>query len=107
MAKVWRFHPHDAERIAHMERSAGVSPIIAQLLVARGVVDPAAARLFLDPKLTALRDPEELPGIPLAAERIMAAVADSRRIIIYGDYDADGVTATALLYRCLTLLGAN
>jgi single-stranded-DNA-specific exonuclease len=107
MAKVWRYHPHDAERIGHMERSAGVSPIIAQLLVARGVTCPDAARQFLDPKLTALRDPETLPGVPQAAERIMAAVADKRRIVIYGDYDADGVTATALLYRCLSLLGAN
>ena len=79
MAKVWRFHPHDGERIAHLERSAGVSPIVAQLLVARGVVDPTAIRQFLEPKLTALRDPEELPGVPAAAERIMAAVADRRR----------------------------
>lgn len=107
MAKVWRFHPHDGERISHLERAAGVSPIVAQLLVARGVVDPAAVRQFLDPKLTTLRDPEELPGVAAAAERIMAAVADRRRIVIYGDYDADGVTATALLYRCLSLLGAN
>ncbi|MEX2188378.1 MAG: single-stranded-DNA-specific exonuclease RecJ [Pirellulales bacterium] len=107
MAKVWRFHPHDAERIGQLERSAGISPIVAQLLVARGVFDPAAARTFLDPKLTALRDPEELPGVTAAAERIIAAVGDGRRIVIYGDYDADGVTATALLYRCLTLLGAN
>lgn len=107
MAKVWRFHPHDAERIAQLERTAGISPIVAQLLVARGVFDAATARTFLDPKLTALRDPEELPGIPAAAERITAAIADGRRIVIYGDYDGDGVTATALLYRCLVLLGAN
>jgi single-stranded-DNA-specific exonuclease len=107
MAKVWRFHPHDAAQIAQLERSAGISPIVAQLLVARGVCDPVTARQFLDPKLTALRDPEELPGVAAAAERITAAVSDRRRIMIYGDYDADGVTATALLYRCLTLLGAN
>jgi single-stranded-DNA-specific exonuclease len=107
MHKKWRFHPHDAERISHLERAAGVPPIVAQLLLCRGVVDPAAAKLFLEPKLTGLRDPEELPGATAAAERIVAAVRDKRRIIIYGDYDADGMTATALLLTCLRGVGAD
>jgi single-stranded-DNA-specific exonuclease len=107
MAKLWRFHPHDREQIAHLERAAGISPIVAQLLTARGICDPLVAQQFLEPKLTALRDPELLPGVPAAVERISAAIGDGRRIIVYGDYDADGVTATAILYRCLSLLGAN
>jgi single-stranded-DNA-specific exonuclease len=107
MVKRWRIHPHDADRVAQMERAARVPPIVAQLLICRGVYDPTAARDFLDAKLTGLRDPAELPGAADAAERLHAAIQAGRRIVIYGDYDADGMTATGLLYSCLRLLGAN
>src|SRR5262245_9982655 len=89
--KRWRFQPHDADRIARLEQAAGISPIVAQLLICRGVYDADAARIFLDAKLTGLRDPDLLPGIPQAADRIHAAVRDRRKIVIYGDYDADGI----------------
>ena len=71
---------------------------MAQLLICRDVADPAAARVFLDPKLSALRDPDDLPGCAQAAERIQTAVADGKRICVYGDYDVDGMTAAAVLY---------
>jgi len=107
MGKRWNIHPHDSERIAQLERSAGIPAVVAQLLICRGVCDPQQARQFLDAKLTGLRDPDELPGTAAAADRIHAAVKAGKRIVIYGDYDADGVTATALLHQCLTLLGAD
>ena len=107
MAKRWRLYPHDASRIAQLERNAGISPILAQLLLCRGVCDPGEVRRFLDAKLGDLRDPEELPGIPAAADRISQAIRDRKRIIIYGDYDADGMTATALLFLCLQILNAD
>ncbi len=107
MAKRWRLFPHDPARIAQLERNAGVSPILAQLLVCRGVTDPADVRSFLETKLSDLRDPETLPGIPEAADRITAAIQARRRIVIYGDYDADGMTATSLLFLCLQLLRAD
>ncbi len=107
MAKRWRISAHDPEVIAAMERAAGVSSVVAQLLIGRGIVDPKDARRFLDAKLTGLRDPAELPGATAAARRIAAAISDGRRIVIYGDYDADGMSSTAILLRCLTMLGAN
>lgn len=107
MGKHWRIHPHDPTAVAHLERTAGVSPVVAQLLASRGVTDPAAAKLFLEAKLVGLRDPETLPGIPDAADRIHAAIQTRRRIVVYGDYDADGMTATAILMRCLHLLHAD
>ncbi len=107
MIKRWRIQPHDATRIAQLERAAGVSPVVAQLLLCRGIYDPTAAREFLDAKLTSLRDPELLPGVDAAAERIHAAVTANERIVIYGDYDCDGMTASAILYRCLSLLGGD
>jgi single-stranded-DNA-specific exonuclease len=84
-----------------------VPAVVAQLLVCRGIRDPDQARRFLDPKLSALRDPELLPGCTLAAERIHAALRQGHRIVVYGDYDVDGITGTALLCQCLKLLGGN
>jgi single-stranded-DNA-specific exonuclease len=107
MERRWRIRPHDEVRIAALERAAGVSPVVAKLLLARGIGDPQQASSFLDAKLTGLRDPELLPGLTAAADRVHAAVQQGRRIIIYGDYDADGMTATGLLFCCLRLLGAN
>ena len=107
MRKQWRIRPHDSERIAAFERAARVPAVIAQLLLCRGINDPDRAREFLEPKLTALRDPESLPGMTAAADALAKSIAEKRRIVIYGDYDVDGVSATAILWRCLTLLGAD
>jgi single-stranded-DNA-specific exonuclease len=107
MGKRWRIRPHDVGLIAQMERSTGVPPVVAQLLVCRGILNPDDVRVFLDPKLNGLRDPDLLPGIPDAAVRIHEAIQQNRRIVIYGDYDADGMTATAILYNCLTMLNAD
>jgi single-stranded-DNA-specific exonuclease len=107
MAKRWRLPSHDAARIAQLEQAAGVPPVVAQLLWNRGVYRAEDARLFLDAKLNHLRDPELLPGASEAAERLHAAVQAKRKITVYGDYDADGMTGAAILVRCLTLLGAD
>ena len=107
MAKRWRIHPHDPDRIARLERAAGIPPLVAQLLICRGISDPQSARQFLDPKLSALRDPEMLPGCRQAARLIHEAVAAGKRIFVYGDYDVDGVTGTAILCQCLKMLGAE
>jgi single-stranded-DNA-specific exonuclease len=107
MGKQWRIHPHDSARVVALEKRAGISPIVAQLLICRGLDDPAEVGAFLDAKMSGLRDPEELPGITEAADRIHAAIRDRRRIVIYGDYDADGMTSTAVLYLCFQLLGAD
>ncbi len=107
MGTRWRIRPHDTDQILQLERSAGVPAVVAQLLVSRGIYDAGQARNFLDAKLSDLRDPDSLPGVVSAADHVYAAVRSGERIVIYGDYDADGMTATALLYRCLKLLGAD
>ena len=107
MAKRWRIHPHEPERIAALERAVGVSAVVAQLLICRGLCDPQRARQFLDCKLSDLHDPEQLPGCSLAAEKIHEAIRRGRRIVVYGDYDVDGLAGTALLCRCLKLLGGD
>lgn len=84
-----------------------VSPVLAQVLAARGYDSAERAGAFLDARLNELHDPELLPGVSAAADRIVAAVQSGRRIMIYGDYDVDGVTATSLLWHCLRLVGGK
>lgn len=107
MSKRWRIATHDHGRVAALEKAAGIPAVVAQLLLGRGIEDPNLARDFLAPKLTGLRDPELLPGATQAAELLHQAITDGKRIVIYGDYDADGMTSTAILLRCFRLLGAD
>lgn len=107
MNRRWRIHPHDPERIAALERATGIPAVVAQLLISRGISDPRQARQFLDSRLSDLRDPASTPGCAEAAERIHDAVRRGRRIVVYGDYDVDGVSGTAILRQCLKLLGGN
>src|SRR6185437_10629586 len=105
--KKWRIHPHDSDRIASLAGAAGISAVVARLLICRGLHDPSQARGFLEPKLSSLRDPAELPGIAGAVERISAAISAREWIVVYGDYDVDGMSGTSLLLGCLKLLGAD
>ena len=87
--------------------SLGCPPFLARLLALRGMADPAEARLFLDPRLKNLADPFLLPGMRPAIERILGALDRRERIVLYGDYDVDGVTSLALFTRILRKLGAD
>ncbi|MFM8985613.1 MAG: single-stranded-DNA-specific exonuclease RecJ, partial [Planctomycetia bacterium] len=107
MPKRWHIRPHDRTAVARLEREAGVPSIVAALLVARGVTAAAEVRAFLDGTLADLRDPETLPGVPAAADRIVAAARAGRPIVVYGDYDADGMCATAILMACLEAIDAR
>lgn len=107
MAKLWRIAAHDQERIVALGRSLGLPSVVARLLICRGLDDPGQARRFLDARLSDLRDPFELPGVTEAVARIAVALAERQRIIVYGDYDVDGMTGTSLLCQCLRLLDAD
>ncbi len=107
MPKVWRFSPFDEALVRSLAGRLNVSPVLAQILASRGLDTPNRATAFLDSRLTELHDPERLPGVPQAADMIVAALGNGRRITIYGDYDVDGVTATSLLWHCLQLAGGK
>ena len=107
MQRTWRIIPHDASRIESLAREAGVPAVVAQLLVARGVYCAKDAKQFLVTKLADLRPPQSLPGVPQATEIIAAAIADQSPIIIYGDYDCDGMTGAAILVNGIRLLGGD
>jgi len=84
-----------------------VSPLVAQILVNRGITDASAAEAFLKPSLKSLHDPQAIPGLTHAAERIARAIRDNEKIVIYGDYDVDGITATAILWHAIRALGGT
>lgn len=107
MSLRWTLRAHDSQLVEAIERQSNVSPVVAQILALRGITSPDQVASFLDLKMTGLRPPEELPGLPEAVAKIYEAISDKRKIFIYGDYDADGMTSTAILYRCLKLLEAN
>jgi single-stranded-DNA-specific exonuclease len=102
----WRIKPHDSGRIESLSRSAKIAPLVAQLLINRGIEDPSRAVAFLEARMGSLHDPELLPGAVEAADRIVRAIREKRKIVIYGDYDVDGVCGTSLLWACLRLAGA-
>ncbi|WP_435010535.1 single-stranded-DNA-specific exonuclease RecJ [Tundrisphaera lichenicola] len=103
----WRLRPFDADRVALLSREANLSPLVAQILLNRGVQNASEAATFFDRRLVGLHDPESLPGVIEAADRIVRAIRDRRKIVIYGDYDVDGVCGTTILWDCLRLAGAS
>ncbi len=107
MPRPWSFRPHDPAAIGRLSRALKLPPLVAQVLVARGMTTAQAASDFLRSPLSKLRDPSLLPGIDQAADRIVEAMKSGRRITVYGDYDVDGVTGTSILWHCLSLAGAR
>lgn len=105
--KRWRMLEADRQAEARLEDELGLHPIVARLLVQRGMTTPDAADLFLNPELDRMHDPFLLPDAEQACERIKQALAANEKILIHGDYDGDGVTSAALWTRCLRALGAD
>jgi single-stranded-DNA-specific exonuclease len=84
---------------------ADALPVLADLLVRRGITEPLAAQRFLLPKLEHLHDPLQMSGMKLALDRLDAAVERKEKILIYGDYDVDGTTAIVILKTAIELCG--
>ena len=103
----WRLLSHDRDAIAALAHSAGVPVLVAQLLLNRGVADGHSAREFLSARRDALHDPSTMHGVAEAADRLVRAAREGRKIVIYGDYDVDGVCGTSILWACLKLAGAK
>ncbi|MCU0520385.1 MAG: single-stranded-DNA-specific exonuclease RecJ, partial [Anaerolineae bacterium] len=90
-----------------LHEAVGGHPLVAETLVRRGVATVAAARAFLDPEAYAPTPPEDLPGIEAAVARVGRAVRTGEPILVWGDFDVDGQTATTVLVSCMRALGAN
>ncbi len=106
LIKQWTVKPAD-ERAAQLAKSLNTSSLLAQVLINRGITDARAGGAFLRPKLTELIDPEQMPGVLLAVQRVAQALQSKQKITIYGDYDVDGITGVSILWQLLRLLGAD
>jgi single-stranded-DNA-specific exonuclease len=104
MDKEWKHIPPSFQA-AQLANEMGSSLLIAQLLLNRGISDKRSAESFLSPKLSDLMDPMLLKGMDEAVGAILEVIHNRERITIYGDYDADGITATALLVNFFSSIG--
>ncbi|MDH4163936.1 MAG: single-stranded-DNA-specific exonuclease RecJ [Nitrospirota bacterium] len=103
----WVLAEHDAGAAALLSRETGISPLMARLLVVRGIGDLSAARSFLSTELSSLSDPRTFRDMDQAVTRISEAIRRHEPITVFGDYDVDGVTGSAVLFLALRDLGAD
>ncbi|GGH29553.1 single-stranded-DNA-specific exonuclease RecJ [Paenibacillus segetis] len=103
----WESLQTDEDKARLLSDQLNISPLVASLLITRGIRDLDEGKRFLYGTLADLHDPLLMSGMKEAVERIRAAVENGERILIYGDYDADGVSSTALMIHLMTRLGAN
>ena len=102
----WRVRPAVPQEIARPLMDSGLTPILAQLLYNRGFHSPDQALAFLS-KDEVSHDAALLPGLEQAVERLTAAVRNQERVAVFGDFDVDGITGTAIMARALTSLGVK
>jgi len=103
----WIYTPRPADEVGAFGQQAGVGPVLAELLFAAGVTEPAAVAEFLQPSLAALRDPFLLRNLEAGAARLRTAINGREAVVVLGDYDVDGVSSTALLVTVLRRFGLD
>jgi single-stranded-DNA-specific exonuclease len=107
MNRRWLISRTNSEYVNYLSKAASLSPIFARVLINRGIKTPGDIADFLNPGLTNLSDPFELPDMKTAVERIKIAQRRNERILVHGDYDTDGLTATAILVQALKSAGVD
>lgn len=105
MNKRWLINKTNKEFLEYLSRKASISTAFAQILVNRGIKDAESIKDFLFPSIKNLHDPFLMPDMGRAVERIRTALANGETVLVYGDYDADGITSAALLVSILRTLG--
>ena len=105
MEKRWHIQETDDASILDLADRAGISSVLAQILYNRGIRTNEEIRRYLYDDMDDLDDPFLMKGMKKAVERICRAIEEQEKIVIYGDYDVDGITSTALVYSVLRDLG--
>lgn len=104
----WIMKPSNAKLTTHISNELGLYRIVAGVLVARGCADAKSARRYINPSLDDdWSNPEDIPGMSNVADGLEQAIRAKKRIVIFGDYDVDGITSSALMYNLLRALEAN
>ncbi|MBQ0158704.1 MAG: single-stranded-DNA-specific exonuclease RecJ [Bacteroidales bacterium] len=110
MTYKWNYNPlsdAEAQQSAQLAGALGIHPVLGQMLRDRCITTPAEARRFFRPQLTELHNPYLLNDMKAAVERLNSALGRKERILVYGDYDVDGCTAVALVYKFLQQFYSN
>jgi single-stranded-DNA-specific exonuclease len=105
VSNKWNIAPQDDPGVQHLSAALGLPPILAQLLIRRGLDTPEAASTFLTPSLQHLSDPFLLTGMREAVERLTRARDAGEHVLVFGDYDVDGISGTAILVNGLKRFG--
>ena len=107
MQKRWSIEPDHSQEEVQLAAELKVSPIVAKLLINRGLGDPHKARQFLAADMESLLSPWDLKGMREAVACVTKIMEEGGSIVVYGDYDVDGITATSVVYRFLKRCGAS
>ena len=107
MNKKWELCNTNAEKIDNICNKFKINKLIATILVNRGIINEKDIKIFLEPTREDFYNPFLLPDMEKAVERIIKAIQKNEKILIYGDYDVDGITSTSVLKKFLSKRGAN
>lgn len=107
MQKKWIIKNDDAKKISRLSQALGVTELTAKILIHRNITDVDEAKNFLNPETAPFHNPFDMLGMADAVDRIGTAIEGEEKICVYGDYDVDGVSASAILLRTLKRLGAT
>ena len=110
MNHKWNYRPitpEEEQASEQLARELGISPILGRLLIQRGITTATEAKSFFRPQLLDLHDPFLMNDMDIAVERLNKAMGKKERILIYGDYDVDGTTAVALVYKFIQQFYSN
>ncbi len=99
--KVWKITENSHNGAIKLSEQLGISLLLSQLLINRGITEPDIARAFLTPDLAQLHDPFQFKDMKRASERIIKAITSQEQVLIYGDYDVDGICSISLIIRVL------
>jgi len=105
MHRNWLVSKTNPDYLNYLSREASISPVLAQILINRDIKDADAIRDFLSPSVEMMHDPFLMPDMDRAVERLKKSVEKSETVLVHGDYDADGLTSTAVLVSALRMLG--
>ena len=105
--KRWTVTKHDRDQVSQLANAIQISPIVAALLISRGYETVEKANKFLNPSLADLHEPFLLKDMQKAVTRVLKAIDEQEKILVWGDYDVDGTTGTVVLRKALEILGGQ
>ena len=107
MNKNWQYYEADNELAEEISNKFNISKLLAQILINKGITEDQEIDIFLNPKRNNFYDPFLMPDMEKAVNRIIKAIENKEKILIYGDYDVDGITSTTVLKKFLQERGVN